>query len=427
LGSVKPLKTFYPIFGMSFEFFIGGRYLKVKQKQTFISLITILSITGVTVGVMALIVVIAVMSGFESDLKSRILGVESHIVLMRHGSPLTEYPKILGNIKKTDGVEGATPFVYTQIMLRSSSRVSGAVLRGIDPDSAGQVIKIFDETSLSTLKKTRQKENRSDFIPGIILGKELAGNLGVVSGDVVYLISPRGIISPIGHLPAMKRFEVVALFESGMYEYDASLAYVHIKDAQKILHMASDSITGIEVRVDDIYKAKKIAENIVRDLGFPYWARDWMQMNRNLFSALKLEKTVMFIILTLIVLVAAFNIASTLIMMVMGKTRDIAILKAMGATDKSIGKIFVFGGMVIGSVGTIIGVCLGFLLCTLLEKYKFIELPGDVYYITTLPVRLEGLDVFLIAAAAMAICFLATLYPARQASKLNPVEAIRYG
>jgi len=211
-----------------------------------------------------------------------------------------------------------------------------------------------------------------------------------------------------------------------MYAFDGSLAYIHLSDAQKILHM-EDSITGIEVRVNDIYNARRIADKIVAAMGFPYWAKDWMQRNYNLFSALKLEKTVMFIILALIVLVAAFNIASTLIMMVMGKTRDIAILKAMGAMDGSIRKIFIFKGMIIGSVGTTLGVCLGFIMCKLLEKYKFIDLPGDVYYISTLPVRLEALDVFIIAASAMAICFVATLYPARQASKLNPVEAIRYG
>jgi lipoprotein-releasing system permease protein len=224
----------------------------------------------------------------------------------------------------------------------------------------------------------------------------------------------------------MKRFKVAGLFESGMYEYDKSLAYIHLNEAQKILRMG-DSVTGIEVRVNDIYDASNIAETIAAGLGFPYWAKDWMRMNRNLFSALKLEKTVMFIILALIVLVAAFNIASTLIMMVMGKTRDIAILKAMGATDSSIRKIFIFKGMIIGFVGTALGVCMGFILCKLLEKYKFIELPGDVYYISTLPVRLESSMVFLIAAASMMICFIATLYPAHQASRLNPVEAIRYG
>lgn len=411
---------------MSFEYFIGGRYLRAKQKETFVSLITMLSVAGVAVGVMALIVVIAVMAGFESDLKHRILRVESHVVLMRHGNSFSDYHKILDQVVNTDGVEAATPFIYTQIMLRSSSRVSGAVLRGIDPESAGSVIKVLENSALLNIEKIRQGDDTTGSVPGIILGKELARNLGVGMGNAVYLISSRGMISPMGYLPAMKRFQVAGLFESGMYEYDGSLAYIHLSDAQKILHM-EDSITGIEVRVNDIYNARKIADKIVAAIGFPYWAKDWMQMNYNLFSALKLEKTVMFIILALIVLVAAFNIASTLIMMVMGKTRDIAILKAMGAMDGSIRKIFIFKGMIIGSVGTTLGVCLGFIICKLLEKYKFIELPGDVYYISTLPVRLETLDVFIIAAAAMVICFVATLYPARQASKLNPVEAIRYG
>jgi lipoprotein-releasing system permease protein len=410
---------------MSFEYFIGSRYLRAKQKETFISLITLLSIAGVTVGVMALIVVIAVMAGFEFDLRNRILGVESHVVIMRHGSSLFDYRRIFDQLEKTDGVEAATPFIYTQIMLRSPSGVSGTVLRGIDPESADRVIKILETSALQNLIQTNQGENKNAYVPGIILGKELARNLSVVEGDAVYLISSRGMISPIGHIPVMKRFKVVALFESGLYEYDASLAYIHLHEAQKVLRMG-DSVTGIEVRVNDIYEARNVAERILADLGFPYWTKDWMQMNRNLFSALKLEKTVMFIILALIVLVAAFNIASTLIMMVMGKTKDIAILKAMGAMDGSIRKIFIFKGMVIGSVGTTLGVCLGFILCKLLEKYKF-QLPGDVYYITTLPVRLEFLDVFIIATAAMIICFVATIYPAHQASKLNPVEAIRYG
>jgi lipoprotein-releasing system permease protein len=405
---------------MSFEYFIGGRYLRAKHKETFISLITILSVAGVTVGVMALIVVIAVMAGFESDLKQRILGVESHIVLMRHDGSFSGYKKISKQINELQGVEAATPFIYSQIMLRSSTGVSGAVLRGIDPESAGNVIKILKNSVLQNLKQIHRQGNSKTFVPGIILGKELARNLGVLKGDAVYLISSRGMISPIGYLPAMKRFEVVGLFESGMYEYDGSLAYIDLEDAQKILNMKG-SVTGIEVRVDDIYNARNIAKKIVSELGFPYWARDWMRMNHNLFSALKLEKTVMFIILALIVLVAAFNIASTLIMMVMGKTKDIAILKAMGAMDSSIRKIFIYKGMIIGAVGTLLGVCLGFIICKLLEKYKFIQLPGDVYYISTLPVRLEALDVFMIASAAMVICFLATLYPASQASKLNPI------
>ncbi len=410
---------------MSFELFVGTRYLRAKQKETFISLITILSIAGVTVGVMALIVVIAVMAGFESDLKSRILGIESHLVIMSHGGQMTDYQQTLKNVGSHEGVIAATPFIYTQTMLRSSTGISGAVLRGIDPDSVKGVISVFEDV-VPPQKHDKIEAEQNNDVPSIVLGKELARRLGVTRSDTVYLISPAGILSPIGHVPAMKRFQVSDIFESGMYEYDGSLAFIHLEDAQKILRMV-DSVTGIEVRVKDIYKAGDIAEKIVGKLGFPYWARDWTQMNQNLFAALKLEKTVMFIILALIILVAAFNIASTLIMMVMEKTRDIAILKAMGATDKSIGKIFVIKGVVIGGIGTFIGVTLGYVLCKLLEKYKFIELPGDVYYITTLPVRMELLDIVLIATAAIVICFLATLYPARQASKLNPVEAIRYG
>ncbi len=404
---------------MSFEYFIGARYLRAKQKQTFISLITFLAIAGVTVGVMALMVVIAVMSGFESDLKARILKGQSHILIMRHGGPFKNYRTVMDQVETVEGVEAATPFIYTQIMLRSSANVSGAVLRGIDPNTAGRVIPNLDNIPL--------KPPPSSTEPGIILGKELAGNLGVTVGDPVYLISPRGMMSPIGHIPAMKRFKVSGFFESGMYEYDGSFAYIHISDAQQILRMP-EAITGLEIRVGDIYQAGKISDKIRTRLGFPYWTRDWMQMNKNLFTALKLEKTVMFIILTLIVLVAAFNIASSLIMMVMEKTRDIAILKAMGATNKSVRKIFVFKGMVIGALGTVLGVIFGSALCTILKHYKIVELTGDIYYFTsTLPVRLEILDVVLIVSATLVICFLATLYPARQAAKLNPVEAIRYG
>lgn len=403
---------------MAFEFFIGRRYLRAKQKEAFIALITWLSVAGVTVGVMALIIVIAVMAGFKEDLQARILGVESHLVVMRHGAGFSDYKNVLTKVKATDGVVAGTPFIYSQVMLRSNLGLSGAILRGIDPDTAGDVVK--------NLKSQALKQNPAQKGTGIILGKELARKLGLNIGDQVYLISPRSMISPIGHLPVMKRFVVADFFESGMYEFDGSLAYIHYKEAQKILKMG-DTVSGIEIRVDDIYNVRKIAEKIVAALGFPYWTQDWMQMNRNLFSALKLEKTVMFIILVLIVLVAAFNIAGSLIMMVIQKTKDIAILKAMGADEKSVRKIFVFQGMIIGALGTALGTFLGVVLCLLLKKYQFIELPQDVYYVTTLPVRLEALDITLIALSAMVICFLATLYPARRAAKLNPVEALRYG
>jgi len=307
---------------MSFELFIGIRYLRTKRKQTFIPIISLISITGVMVGVMALIVVIGVMSGFESNIKDKILGVNSHIVLLQYGGKLFNYPSVMEKVKTFDGVVAATPFVYSQIMLRSESGVSGAVLRGIEAKTAVQVTNL--RTSIKkgsiealTIDTHDTQENKSnETIPGIILGKELASNLSVDIGDFVYVITSRGMLSPLGMIPAMKRFLIVGIFDSGMYEYDASLAYVGIGQAQKILRMG-DAVTGIEIKVSDIYKAEKIARKIQDTMGFPYWTKDWMTMNKNLFSALKLEKTAMFVILTLIVLVAAFNIASTLIMMVM--------------------------------------------------------------------------------------------------------------
>jgi lipoprotein-releasing system permease protein len=412
---------------MGFELFIGGRYLRTKQKQAFISLITILSVAGVALGVTALIVVIAVMTGFETDLKSRILGGQPQVMIMRHGGPLTGYHQVLQKVEVIEGVDAATPFIYAQIMLRSNNATSGAVLRGIDPESAGQVVETLQQVDLTAPTIENTSPGSLPDAPGIVLGRELGKNLGVTVGETVYLISPRMTLSPVGHVPAMKRFRVTGFFESGMYEFDQTFAYIHIKEAQKIMRMPG-AVSGLDVKVSDVYDARNVAQKIVAELGFPYWARDWMQMNRNLFKALKLERRVMFIILALIILVAAFNIASSLIMMVMGKTRDIAILKAMGTTPRSIRKIFVFNGMVIGTVGILLGLCLGLVICVLLKHIDIHELAGDIYYFTTsLPVKIEAADILSIISAALLICFLSTLYPAWQAAKMNPVEGIRYG
>jgi lipoprotein-releasing system permease protein len=411
---------------MSFVTFVSGRYLRTRQKRAFISLITGLSIAGVTVGVMALIVVIAVMAGFETDLKSRIMGIRPHLVITRSEGAFTDYNPMIEKVTSIRNVETVSAFITSQVVLRTATRAAGALLKGIDAARVKNGIKGTDINRLATRSATPSLTGAASTLSGIILGKELAANLGVIRGDTVYMISPRGMLSPAGHIPAMVRFRIVDLFESGMYEFDGTIAFVDLKDAQKLLRMPA-SVSGIEIRLADMDQVKKISKAIERTIGTGYTIENWKQLNRSLFSALRLEKTVMFIILALIILVAAFNIAGSLVMMVMEKRKDIAILKAMGATAKSIGRIFVIKGLMIGLMGTVLGTSSGLVLCTLLKRYSFIHLPADVYYINTLPVNLKPADVLLIAASALVICLVATLYPARQAAGIDPVEAIRHG
>ena len=413
---------------MSYELFIGLRYLKAKRKQTFVSLITLISIAGVMVGVTALIVVIAVMNGFKEDLRDKILGVTSHVVISRFDGNISKYQEVKAKVEEVAGVNAATPFIYTQVMISSRKAISGAVLRGIEPKTAGKVINLPKNLRAGSLEEL-EAENKPEGLrstPGIILGNELARNIGAARGEPVTVISPLGRLTPLGRVPRSQTFRVAGIFDSGMYEYDSTIAYVSLWAAQRFLG-TGDRVTGIEVRVDEIYEADRVARAIGEALdGYPYWSRDWMRMNKNLFSALKLEKIVMFIILTLIILVAAFNIVGTLIMVVIEKTRDIAILKSMGATRRSIMKIFMIEGAVIGLVGTLLGLVGGYTLCKLLATYKFIELPSDVYYISTLPVQMNPLDVAIIALAAIVITLAASVYPAWQASRFDPAEAIRY-
>lgn len=412
---------------MAFELFVSLRYLLAKRRQTFISLITFISIAGVAVGVMALIVVLAVMNGFQEDLRKRILGVTSHVVLGHFNGTLADYGRVMVEAEKEPGVVAAAPFVYAQVMLSSARNVSGAILRGIDPRSAHRVTNIQENLIKGSLSDLRapQPEEGAAVSQGIILGVELANNLAVREGDWVTVTSPGGRLTPMGQVPKSRPFQIVGILQSGMFEYDSTLAYVGLSAAQQFLGIG-DTVTGVEVRVTDIYKARQVGDGLRNRLGQTFWVRDWMQMNQSLFSALKLEKVVMFIILTLIVLVAAFNIVSSLIMLVMEKTRDIAILKAMGATTTSIRKIFVFEGLLIGVSGTALGLLSGSVLCSLLSKYKFIELPANVYYISTLPVRMEMWDVVMIAFSAILISFAATFYPSMQAARLDPAEALRY-
>jgi lipoprotein-releasing system permease protein len=407
---------------MFFELFLSIRYLRAKRKQAFISVITVISVLGVMIGVMALVVVLSVMNGFRADLMSKILGVKSHLLVLSYKGAFNDYKRVAGRVGQVEGAVATTPFIHSQVMVNRSGNVSGAILRGIHPQTAGNVLsleRMIKDGSLSSL------ESSCDGLPTIIIGSELSKQLGAYPGDILNMISPEGKLTPLGRVPNSQKYKVTAVFDSGMYEYDASMVFVSLKEAQAFLGFG-DRVSGLEVRVKDVYKSDKVGIKIQNALGNPYWTKDWKVMNRSLFSALKLEKFAMFVILTMIVLVGALNIISTLVMVVMEKTRDVAILRAMGASANSIMTIFMVQGLLVGLVGTLAGLASGLGICHLLARYKFISLPSDVYYITTLPVRVEFWDVCLVSLSAVVISFLATIYPSWHASKLNPVEAIRY-
>jgi lipoprotein-releasing system permease protein len=424
---------------MSYEFFISLRYLRAKRKQVFVSIITFISITGIFLGVAALIIVLAVMNGFETDLREKILGINAHVVLMQYTGMMKDHERVKEAVEQVDGVVASTPFIYSQAMLKKGDNVHGIVLRGLSPADASKVINLGKTTEggLDLLtpegRRTLKLGPDATGLPGIIVGKELAKNLGIFLYDTLYVVSPMGISTPVGMVPRMKKFLVVGIFESGFYEYDLSLAYASLGDTQEFLNI-DDLVTGIEIKVNDIYRANEIAAAIEKKLGFPFWVRDWMKMNKNLFAALKMERRVMFIILSLIVLVAAFNIITTLIMVVMEKSKDIAILKSMGATSKSIMKIFIYQGLVIGGIGTFLGTLAGLLVASNLgDISRFVEnlfgfkiLPGDVYYLSELPSKVNYGDVAVIVVGTLLISFIATIYPSRNASRLDPAEAIRY-
>lgn len=408
-----------------FEWMIGLRYLRAKRSQHFIGVITVLSMGGIALGVAALIVVLAVMTGFKEELQRQILGVTSHVVVQSLGGRMADYQQVLEKVMATSGVQAASPFILGQAMLTSAGKSHGVVVRGIDPPLDRHVSSLNGNLTSGSL------DDLGNF--GIILGKHLASGLGLQKGDAVTVMAPVGNVTAVGTLPRMKQFRVVAIFDSGMYEYDNTLAYMHLSDAQTFFRYA-DQATGIEVKTANPELAFEVRKALVAQLGFDYWVRDWMQMNRNFFRALQLEKATMFVILFLVVVVAAFNIISSLIMVVMEKGKDIAILKTMGATSRSVMAIFMINGGVIGIMGDLIGLGLGLLLSFNLEStLKAIEqlfgiqiLSGDVYYIDHLPAKVEMLDVTLITVISLVISLLATLYPAWRAARVDPVESLRY-
>ncbi len=421
-----------------FEWYVALRYLLAGKKHRFTSFISVMAVVGVSIGVCALIVVIAVMAGFQKELRERLLGVNSHLIVQRLGGPVLGYQGLMREISQlsvekrglsglwarikgegTVKVEGILPCVVLQGLLSSASGQAGVMVRGVPGELAGRFyarIKMR-QGSLASLVDER---------PQVILGWRLARNLGVSPGEKVRFILPGGRATPFGMLPKIRTLQVVGVFETGLYEFDATLAFIPLGLAQQLAGMR-DEVSHLEVKITDPFYAGEFAKLLAQKLGFPYWVIDWRRMNASLFSALKLEKAAMFVILTLIVVVAAFNIVAALIMLVGEKREDIAILKSMGASDASILRIFMLTGFLLGASGMTLGTLGGLFLCFLIARYPIIKLPSDVYYVDRLPVLVQGFDVLTIALAALVLALLATVYPAKQAAKLPPAEVLRYG
>ncbi len=405
----------------NFEWFVSLRYLRAKRKQKFISLITLISILGVAVGVLALIVVLSVWTGFTEGLRDQIIGVNAHALVQRFGSAISDAEDVTAKIEAVDGVVATTPYIYGQALISSASQSTGVVLRGIDAPSAMRVLSIGQKMQAGQLTDLDKPLD----VPGIVLGRDMARQLQVGVGDRVRLMSPNGPLSPMGVLPKIRTCVVVGVFHTGMSEYDSTMGYISLETARSLTDLRR-GVHGIEIRVRDIDQADRTAAAVQQALGQSYSVRDWMRINQNMFAALKLEKTGIFIALNLIILVAALNIISALTMVVMEKTRDIAILKSMGATTRSIMHIFLYQGMIIGLSGTVFGLAGGLGLCALLKRYKIIELPPDVYPMSTMPIKVVPFDVGLITLSALVITLAATLYPSWKASRVRPAEALSY-
>ena len=414
---------------MKYEFFIGLRYLRARRQETFISLITVISVLGVMIGVMTLNVVMAVMSGFEETLRDRLLGINAHISVVKSGDPMRDYERVIEKLRQEKDIIAASPTVYGQVMLTSGARVSGVVVRGVDPDRVNQVVDLQSyllKGKLAALKSRHaiQVQERTVLLPGVILGERLAAQLGVFEGSPVQVVSPLGSPTAIGVIPKVRRFVVIGIMKTGMSEIDSAMVFMGLAEAQNFFDLEG-AATNIEMKIRDVKNSRAVAERLQRQLGFPYLAEDWTRLWPNLFSALQLEKTVYFLVLLLMILVGAFNIVATLVMVVMEKRKDIAILRSMGATQQSIRKIFLFKGCFIGVVGTVLGVLLGLLVCAFIAQYEF-ALPEGMFLISTVPVRVYWSNFLLVAVASFFVCLLASIYPSRQAAKLDPVEIIRY-
>jgi len=408
---------------MRFELSVAVRYLRARRKQTFLSVVSFIAILGFILGVMALIVALALMTGFQEDIQTKILGTSAHVmVYSSHARGINNYNRIMKIVRSEPSVVSVSPVVYGKVMIYSAGGANGIIVKGIDPFQEGKVSDLAAKLDPKVLAKLKNPGQDRD---GIVLGEDLADSVHVESGDFVTLVSPDSMLSPLGLMPKFKKFKVLGTFHSGLYEYDTSWALVSLDTAKRLFSLG-DSVSLIEGRVRDIYGAEDIAHDLQKKLGSSYVTDNWIHQNKSLFSAMKLEKIMLFITIALIVLVASFNVISTLVMMVLEKTRDIAILLAMGCTSRQIMRIFMLQGILIGVAGTIIGAILGVTGSYIMDHYRVIQLPLDVYFIPYLPFHVRPIDFGLVTLTALAISFVSTLYPALRASRVNPSEALRY-
>jgi len=405
---------------MKFELFVARRYLTARRKQAFISVITSISVLGIAIGVAALVIAIALITGFQGDVQDKILGATSHVMVSDLGGQgLAGYEGLAEKIRAIPGVESVTPVVYSTALITGLGESSGALVKGLDFDRERQ-----SATWLQKLEVGRIPDG-GGAREGLLLGRELALRIGAQAGDVVDVVTASSTLSPLGLLPKRKRFQVTGVFNTGLYEFDSSTALVSIGVAQKLFGLEGRA-SYIQVKLRDIFAAPAIGETIKAALPPVVYITTWMELNKSLFSALKLEKNIMFLTITLIVIVAALNIIATLILMVMEKTRDIGILMAMGATPRSINRIFFYQGALIGVIGTALGVLLGLGWCALANAFELIKIPVDIYQISHVPFRLRPIDLALIVGVTLAISFVSTLFPARRAAKVDPVVALKY-